>query len=90
MPMRGSGSARCSTRSPFGPSGVHEQSGWSFQVVADDEGLALQTLGPEGWGEVYFFPPRPAFRVDIEMSNWWTCTRSGLTVRVRADRGGQS
>jgi N-hydroxyarylamine O-acetyltransferase len=59
---------------PFGPSGVHEQSGWSFQVVAEGDELALQTLGQEGWADVYSFPPRAAFRIDIEVSNWWTCT----------------
>jgi N-hydroxyarylamine O-acetyltransferase len=78
---------------PFGPSGVHEQSGWSFQVVADDEGLTLQTLGPDGWGDVYFFPPRATPRIDIEMSNWFVCTnpgspfRSGLIVTVSHDDG---
>ncbi|HEY1616959.1 MAG TPA: arylamine N-acetyltransferase [Streptosporangiaceae bacterium] len=29
---------------PFGPSGVHEQSGWSFRVVEDGRDLAFQTL----------------------------------------------
>jgi len=30
---------------PFGPTGVHEQSGWSFRVVDDDDELSLQTRG---------------------------------------------
>ena len=78
---------------PFGPAGVHEQSGWSFQVVRDGDELALQTLGPDGWTDVYSFPPRPAFRIDIEVSNWWTCTNpaspfvSGLIVAVSHDDG---
>ena len=78
---------------PFGPAGVHEQSGWSFQVVEDGDELALQTLGPAGWTDVYFFPPRPAFRIDIEVGNWWTCTNpaspfvSGLIVSVNHDDG---
>ena len=59
---------------PFGPSGVHEQSGWSFQVVGDGDELVLQTRGPEGWSDVYAFLPRPVPHVDIEVSNWWTCT----------------
>jgi len=78
---------------PFGPAGVHQQSGWSFQVVPDDDELVLQTLGPDGWTGVYTFPPRPSFRVDIEVSNWWTCTNpaspfaSGLIVAVSHDDG---
>jgi N-hydroxyarylamine O-acetyltransferase len=78
---------------PFGPAGVHEQSGWSFRVVEDGDELALQTLGPDGWTDVYCFPPRPAFRIDIEVSNWWTCTNpaspfvSGLIVAVNHDDG---
>ena len=78
---------------PFGPAGVCEQSGWSFQVVRDSDELALQTLGPDGWTDVYSFPPRPAFRIDIEVSNWWVCTNpaspfvSGLIVAVSHDDG---
>jgi len=78
---------------PFGPAGVHEQSGWSFQVVEDGDELTLQTLGPNVWAYVYSFPPRPAFRIDIEVSNWWTCTNPaspfvrGLIVAVSHDDG---
>jgi N-hydroxyarylamine O-acetyltransferase len=78
---------------PFGPAGVHEQSGWSFQVVEDGDELVLQTLGPDGWTDVYSFLPRPSFRIDIEVSNWWVCTNpaspfvSGLIVSVSHDDG---
>lgn len=78
---------------PFGPAGVHQQSGWSFQVVEDGDELALQTLGPDGWTDVYTFAPRPAFGIDIEVSNWWTSTNpasrfvSGLIVSVSHDDG---
>ena len=78
---------------PFGPAGVCEQSGWSFQVVQDGDELVLQALGSDGWTDVYSFPPRPAFRVDIEVSNWWVCTYpaspfvSGLIVAVSHDDG---
>lgn len=58
----------------FGPSGAHEQSGWSFQVVSDADELVLQTLGTDGWSDVYAFLARPVPRVDIELSNWWICT----------------
>jgi arylamine N-acetyltransferase len=62
-------------------------------VVQDGDELALQTLGPDGWTDVYSFPPRPAFRIDIEVSNWWVCTNpaspfvSGLIVSVSHDDG---
>ena len=78
---------------PFGPTGVHDQSGWSFRVLADGGELSLQTLGPDGWTDVYSFPPRPAFRIDIEVSNWWVCTNpaspfvSGLIVSVSHNDG---
>ena len=78
---------------PFGPAGVREQSGWSFQVVPDDDELTLKTLGPNGWADVYSFPPRPAFRVDIEVSNWWVATNpaspfvSRLIVSASHDDG---
>jgi N-hydroxyarylamine O-acetyltransferase len=72
---------------------VREQSGWSFQVAEDGDELTLKTLGPNGWADVYSFPPRPAFRVDIEVSNWWVCTNpaspfvSRLIVSVSHDDG---
>lgn len=59
---------------PFGPSGVHEQSGWQFQIVEEDEELVLQTLTPEGWSDVYGFLPKPAMRIDIEVNNWFMCS----------------
>ncbi|MBO0825771.1 MAG: arylamine N-acetyltransferase, partial [Actinobacteria bacterium] len=46
-----------------------------------------------GWADVYSFPPRPVMRIDIEVSNWWTCTNpasrfvSGLIVSVSHDDG---
>ena len=78
---------------PFGPAGAREQSGWTFQVVQDGDELTLQTLGPNGWADVYTFPPRPAFRVDIEVSNWWVGTNpaspfvSRLIVSASHDDG---
>jgi N-hydroxyarylamine O-acetyltransferase len=64
---------------PFGadPDNVNEQSGWSFRVIGDGPELVLQTLGADGWSDVYGFVPEPVPRVDIEVSNWWTCTNPG-------------
>jgi N-hydroxyarylamine O-acetyltransferase len=78
---------------PFGPAGVHEQSGWSFQVVREGDELMLQTSGPNGWADVYSFPPRRAVLIDIEVSNWWVCTNPAspfvarLIVSVSHDDG---
>jgi len=60
---------------PFGPGIAHEQSGWRFRVIQDDEELVLQTaVGEESWVDVYGFVPRPAPFVDLEVSNWYTST----------------
>jgi N-hydroxyarylamine O-acetyltransferase len=80
---------------PFGPDpdAVHAQSGWSFRVVEDGRELVLQTRGPDGWSDVYGFPPDPAARIDIEVSNWWMCTHPrspfvfGLIACVNRDDG---
>src|SRR6185437_7015450 len=71
---------------PFGPSGVHEQSGWSFRVVQDDE-LMLQALGPNGWAAVYSFSPRLPDRHRGEQLVG--LHESGIAVRRQADRVGQ-
>jgi N-hydroxyarylamine O-acetyltransferase len=61
---------------PFGPdpAASYEQSGWSFRVVEDGTELVLQTLVDGAWSDLYAFPPQPVPRIDIETSNWWTCT----------------
>lgn len=61
---------------PFGPdpSACHQQSGWSFRVVEDRDELVLQTITDSAWSDVYGFVPQPVPPVDIETSNWWTCT----------------
>ncbi len=61
---------------PFGSDGarVHEQAGWSFRVLAEGSELVLQTLLDGAWSDLYAFEPEPVPRIDIELSNWWTCT----------------
>ena len=61
---------------PFGPAGgeAHEQCGWSFRVVQEGQELVLQTLIGGDWSDVYVFSPQRVPHVDIETSNWWTCT----------------
>lgn len=62
---------------PFGPGVEHEQSGWRFRIVADGAEHVLQTIEGSDWADVYGFVPEPVPRVDIETSNWFTCTHPG-------------
>ncbi len=59
---------------PFGPGGPYEQSGWVYRVIKEDELLVLQTLVEDDWRDLYAFSPTPAQPIDIEVSNWYTCT----------------
>jgi N-hydroxyarylamine O-acetyltransferase len=47
---------------------------WTYRVVAEGEGLVLQSLRPEGWFDLYAFTLEPNFPVDYEMSNYYTST----------------
>jgi N-hydroxyarylamine O-acetyltransferase len=64
---------------PFGPDAdaSYEQSGWQFRVVQEGQVLVLQTVMDDEWRDMYAFAPEPVPRVDIETSNWWTCTYPG-------------
>jgi N-hydroxyarylamine O-acetyltransferase len=59
---------------PFGPGGPYEQSGWIYRVAKEDELLVLQTEADDGWRDLYAFSREPAPAIDIELSNWYTCT----------------
>jgi N-hydroxyarylamine O-acetyltransferase len=60
---------------PFGELGaVFEQSGWRFRVVAEGTELLFQEFSGDAWSDSYAFPPQPVPHIDIETSNWWTCT----------------
>jgi N-hydroxyarylamine O-acetyltransferase len=78
---------------PFGTGGPYEQSGWRFRVVEDGPELVLQTAHDDGWIDLYGFLPEPVPLVDIETSNWFTCTYprspfvTGLIVSRQADDG---
>ncbi|HWE11511.1 MAG TPA: arylamine N-acetyltransferase [Solirubrobacteraceae bacterium] len=59
---------------PFGPGGVHDQSGWRFRIVADGREHVLQAAREGGWDDLYGFVPEPVPPVDLETSNWFTAT----------------
>ncbi len=78
---------------PFGPGPVHEQSGWRFRVVQDGPELVLQTGQDGDWLDLYGFVPDPVPFIDIETSNWFTCTHprspfvTGLIVSAQRPDG---
>jgi N-hydroxyarylamine O-acetyltransferase len=78
---------------PFGPGDPHEQSGWRFRVVEDGPELVLQTAQNGDWLDLYGFVPEPVPFVDIETSNWFTCTHprspfvTGLIVSAQRSDG---
>jgi N-hydroxyarylamine O-acetyltransferase len=59
---------------PFGPGDEHEQSGWRFRIVQDGAEHVLQTVEDAEWVDVFGFVPEPVPLIDIETSNWFTCT----------------
>jgi N-hydroxyarylamine O-acetyltransferase len=78
---------------PFGPDGVHEQSGWRFRIVADGPEYVLQTADGTDWLDLYGFVPEPAPFVDLLTSNWFTSTHprspfvTGLIVTLHQRDG---
>jgi N-hydroxyarylamine O-acetyltransferase len=59
---------------PFGPGPEIEQSGWRYRVVEDGPELVLQLWRDGSWVDLYGFVPEGAPMIDIEVSNWYTCT----------------
>jgi N-hydroxyarylamine O-acetyltransferase len=77
---------------PFGTGGPYEQSGWRYRVVQDGPELVLQSGQDAAWVDLYGFVPEPVPFIDVETSNWFTCTHprspfvTGLIVAAqRAD-----
>jgi N-hydroxyarylamine O-acetyltransferase len=77
---------------PFGPGDVRQQSGWNYRIVAEGGAHVLQSELADGWTDLYSFLPEPVPLIDVETSNWFTCSHprspfvTGLIVAVqRAD-----
>jgi arylamine N-acetyltransferase len=62
---------------PFGPGDEHTQSGWRFRLVPDGAEHVLQAADGSDWSDVYGFVPEPVPLIDIQTSNWYTCTYPG-------------
>jgi N-hydroxyarylamine O-acetyltransferase len=78
---------------PFGPGGPYAQSGWQFRVAEQGREFVLQTAQDGEWIDLYGFVPEPVPFVDIETSNWFTCTHprspfvTGLIVSAQRPDG---
>ena len=78
---------------PFGPGAEYEQSGWRFRLVQDGSEHVLQAADGAGWTDVYGFVPEPVPFIDIQTSNWFTCTHpsspfvAGLMVTINRPDG---
>jgi N-hydroxyarylamine O-acetyltransferase len=78
---------------PFGTGGPYEQSGWRYRVIQDGPELVLQTGQDAGWVDLYGFVPEPVPFIDVETSNWFTCTHprspfvTGLIVAAQRPDG---
>jgi N-hydroxyarylamine O-acetyltransferase len=74
---------------PFGPGPEFEQSGWRYRVVEDGPELVLQLWQDGTWVDLYAFVPEEAPLIDIQVSNWYTCTHptspfvTGLSVSTQ-------
>ena len=78
---------------PFGTGGPYEQSGWQFRLLEDGPELVLQAAQDGEWADLYGFIPEPVPFVDIETSNWFTCTHprspfvTGLIISAQRPDG---
>ena len=78
---------------PFGPGEEHEQEGWRFRVVQDGEELVLQSVLDDQWSDLYGFVPKAVPLVDLETSNWFTCSHpaspfvTGLLIAAQTADG---
>lgn len=81
---------------PFGAGGPYEQSGWRYRVTPEQRRLVLQSHASDGWRDLYAFDPEPVPAIDIELSNWFTCTHpqsrfvTGLLVTEHAADGSRT
>lgn len=78
---------------PFGPGGPYQQAGWNYRVIAEGDEHVLQLEEVDGWQDLYAFLPRPVEPIDVELSNWFSCTHPSspfahrLLIARQADDG---
>jgi N-hydroxyarylamine O-acetyltransferase len=77
----------------FEPGPVHEQFGWHYRLVTEGRELVLQSRDAGAWRDLYAFLPEPVPQVDVDVSNWFTCTYprspfvTGLIVAAQRPNG---
>ena len=77
---------------PFGP-GASRAVGLAFSHRVDGGEHVLQTAGAGPWSDLYGFVPERVPEIDIETSNWFTCTHprspfvTGLVVSRQQRQG---
>ncbi|MFB6526816.1 arylamine N-acetyltransferase [Streptomyces sp. NPDC056399] len=50
-----------------------EQSGWTFGIVVEDEGIhVLRSLRPQGWADLYAFSPQTLYPGDFTVMNHYS------------------
>ena len=59
---------------PMEPGAEHDQSGWRYRLVEDGTELVLQAFEDGEWKDEFGFVPEPVPMIDVEVSNWFTCT----------------
>jgi N-hydroxyarylamine O-acetyltransferase len=58
----------------FEPGPAYEQLGWRYRLISEGREHVLQSQEDGIWRDMYAFLPEPVPRVDVEVSNWFTCT----------------
>ncbi|MDX2564348.1 arylamine N-acetyltransferase [Streptomyces sp. TX20-6-3] len=69
-----------------------EQSGWTFGMAAEDEGIhVLRSLRPQGWTDLYAFSPQTLYPADFTVMNHYSSShpQSRFLGQVVAQRPGE-
>ncbi|MFJ5141940.1 arylamine N-acetyltransferase [Streptomyces sp. NPDC088707] len=69
-----------------------EQSGWTFGLVEEDEGIhVLRSLRPQGWADLYAFSPQTLYPGDFAVMNHYSSShpQSRFLGQVVAQRPGE-
>ena len=68
------------------------QGGWRFRLAAEGGERVLQSVGPEGWRDLYAFTLEPQLPIDFVVANHYTSTHPDskftqipVAQRTRAD-----
>ena len=78
---------------PLEPAGEVRQGGWRFRLVEEGRERVLQSVGADGWRDLYGFTLEPQLPVDYVVANHYTSTHPDcaftqipVAQKTRADR----